>query len=64
MKDSSTWPFSRPVLRHWAVNSFCDFAPMSPMTTPEIGRAITAMSASCQVSQNIMTVMPTIVRTA
>ena len=64
MKDSSTWPFRRPVPRHWAVKSFCDFAPMMPMTTPEIGRAIRAMSASCQDSQNIITVMPTMVRTA
>ena len=64
MKDSSTWPFKRPVWRHWAVNSFWDFEPIRPMATAEIGRAIRAMSASCQDSQNIITVIPTMVSTA
>ena len=64
VKDSSMCPFSRPVFFHWAVNSFWDFEPMRPTTTPAIGSAIRAIRASCQDSTNIMMVMPMMVITA
>ena len=63
VKDSSICPFSCPVCRHWAVNSFWDLVPMIPITTPDSGRAISAISASCQESQNIMKMMPMMVST-
>ena len=64
VKDSSMCPLRRPVFFHCALKSFCDFEPMTPTTAPAIGRATSAMSASCHESANIMIVMPTIVSTA
>ncbi len=63
VKDSSMCPLSRPVSRHCAVNSAWDLLPITPTTTPATGNAISAMSASCQDSQNIMPMMPRIVST-
>ena len=45
VKDSSIVPLSRPVLRHCAVNSFCDLLPITPTTIPDSGSATSAISA-------------------
>ncbi|MBN9325972.1 MAG: thioesterase family protein, partial [Cellulomonas sp.] len=61
--DSSTRAFSRPTLRHWMPNAFCERGPMIPKITPINGRDTRATSASFQLIENIMTSTPITVST-
>ena len=63
-KDSSICPFSEPVDFHWAANRPWALVPMRAAATPESGRAIKAISASCQETMNIMITMPMTVSSA
>ena len=63
VNDSSMWPFTAPVCFHCSANSFCARTPIMPAITADNGSAMSATSASCHDTMNIMMVMPTTVST-
>ena len=60
---SSMWPFSAPVCRHWATNSFCERFATWVATTADSGTVTRAISASSGETQNIIASTPTTVST-
>lgn len=55
---SSMWALRAPVLRHWAMNSFCARLPMNPVMKTDAGTTASAISDSSGEIVSIMTITP------